>query len=151
MWIFKDVFITLTGKILFHHLENCFTIILRQIQNSEKQWKQWFDKEAPEEAVVPNGYEDSLRVFHRLLLVRCWCPDRTLKQVWNRCIVYIWFCEKLYLTNALQSIKDLTKGFQRIANHIQNFKIIISTRSLTIFLLWEWLNNLQYISLFNFK
>lgn len=57
-----------------------FSPILDQIQKNEKQWKQWFDKDAPEEEVIPDGYHNSLDIFRKLLLIRSWCPDRTLLQ-----------------------------------------------------------------------
>ncbi|ESO03023.1 hypothetical protein HELRODRAFT_80768, partial [Helobdella robusta] len=55
-----------------------FTQILVQVHKNEKVWKEWFDTEAPEESTIPDGYDDSLSTFHKLLLVRCWCPDRTI-------------------------------------------------------------------------
>ncbi|NXF87312.1 DYH8 protein, partial [Eubucco bourcierii] len=57
-----------------------FEAILNQIACNEKAWKSWFDKDAPEEEIIPDGYNDSLDTFRKLLLIRSWCPDRTLSQ-----------------------------------------------------------------------
>ncbi|XP_010143834.1 PREDICTED: dynein heavy chain 8, axonemal-like, partial [Buceros rhinoceros silvestris] len=57
-----------------------FAEILNQIACNEKGWKSWFDKEAPEEEIIPDGYNDSLDTFRKLLLIRSWCPDRMLSQ-----------------------------------------------------------------------
>ncbi|XP_022821404.1 dynein heavy chain 8, axonemal-like [Spodoptera litura] len=56
-----------------------FTEILAQVSNNERGWKAWFDKEAPEDEPLPDGY-NTLDVFRKLLVVRAWCPDRTLAQ-----------------------------------------------------------------------
>lgn len=57
-----------------------FNNIIQQVTTMEKQWRQWFDKEAPEDEIIPCGYEHTLDVFRRLLLIRAWCPDRALQQ-----------------------------------------------------------------------
>ena len=41
-------------------------------------WKEWFDTEVPEDTIIPDGYSTSLSTLHKLLLIRSWCPDRTI-------------------------------------------------------------------------
>ncbi|XP_060776773.1 dynein axonemal heavy chain 5-like [Neoarius graeffei] len=57
-----------------------FSDILNEVGRHEKQWKSWFDKEAPEEEPTPNAYDKSLECFSRLLFIRSWCPDRTIAE-----------------------------------------------------------------------
>ncbi|XP_070548103.1 dynein axonemal heavy chain 8-like [Ptychodera flava] len=57
-----------------------FSDVLGQIQRNERTWKAWFDKDAPEEEIIPDGYNSSLDTFRKLLLIRSWCPDRTMPQ-----------------------------------------------------------------------
>ncbi|XP_074403149.1 dynein axonemal heavy chain 5 isoform X5 [Zonotrichia albicollis] len=57
-----------------------FDQLLVQIVKNEKSWKAWFDEEAPEKSVIPDGYDSLLDQFHKLLLVRSWCPDHTVAQ-----------------------------------------------------------------------
>ncbi|XP_026831330.1 dynein heavy chain 8, axonemal [Ooceraea biroi] len=56
-----------------------FQYIVSQVPASEKVWKHWFDKDAPEEEIIPDGY-NTLDAFRRLLLIRAWCMDRALSQ-----------------------------------------------------------------------
>ncbi|CAI9729037.1 dynein heavy chain 5, axonemal-like [Octopus vulgaris] len=55
-----------------------FNLILSQVNGNDKAWKSWFDEEIPEEAPIPDGYNNTLSSWHKLLLVRAWCPDRAI-------------------------------------------------------------------------
>lgn len=59
---------------------NKFAGILDQVARNESGWKNWCDQDAPEDSPIPDGYQTSLDVFRKLLLIRSWCPDRTLIQ-----------------------------------------------------------------------
>ncbi|XP_054290039.1 dynein axonemal heavy chain 8-like [Macrosteles quadrilineatus] len=74
-WITDSVWLNLVQLSTLPH----FKFILNQVPQSEKYWKVWFDKPAPEEEPMPDGYE-ALDPFRRLLMVRAWCQDRTLAQ-----------------------------------------------------------------------
>ncbi|CAK6983241.1 LOW QUALITY PROTEIN: dynein axonemal heavy chain 5-like, partial [Scomber scombrus] len=57
-----------------------FSQILTQVGQNERSWRTWFDHPAPEDAPLPDGYEEKLDTFRKLLLIRSWCPDRTIAQ-----------------------------------------------------------------------
>jgi dynein heavy chain len=40
------------------------------VSRNEKGWRQWYDKDAPEEEQIPDGYSSSLDTFRKLLLIR---------------------------------------------------------------------------------
>lgn len=56
-----------------------FREILTMIESNEKAWKIWYEKSNPEKEKIPDGL-DRLKVFEKLLIIRAWCPDRTLNQ-----------------------------------------------------------------------
>ncbi|KAJ3097005.1 Dynein heavy chain 5, axonemal [Phlyctochytrium planicorne] len=55
-----------------------FNDLLNQVGKNEKAWKSWYEKDGPENEMLPSGYQNSLDAFRRLLLIRSWCLDRTI-------------------------------------------------------------------------
>lgn len=45
-------------------------VVRSKVRRNDSGWRQWFDKDAPEENPIPDGYETSLDTFRKLLLVR---------------------------------------------------------------------------------
>ena len=60
--------------------QEIYNQLLEKVTENEKEWKFWCDTESPEEEEIPCGYQNQLDVFRKLLLIRAWCPDRTLSQ-----------------------------------------------------------------------
>ena len=58
-----------------------FADFLRELDSNLFTWKEWYDLERPEEAAMPNGLESRLTAFQRLLVLRCFRPDRVLSAV----------------------------------------------------------------------
>ncbi|XP_072235150.1 dynein axonemal heavy chain 5-like, partial [Leuresthes tenuis] len=56
-----------------------FSQILTQVSQNERAWRAWFDHPAPEEARLPDGFQE-LDTFGKLLLIRSWSPDRAIAQ-----------------------------------------------------------------------
>uniref|UniRef100_A0A1A9WR67 AAA+ ATPase domain-containing protein n=1 Tax=Glossina brevipalpis TaxID=37001 RepID=A0A1A9WR67_9MUSC len=74
-WITDETWLNL---VQLSHL-GPFANVLNKVSNNERAWLAWFKKDAPENEVIPDGY-NSLDAFRRLLLIRSWCTDRTLSQ-----------------------------------------------------------------------
>lgn len=56
-----------------------FQEIMSTIYANGNGWKKWYEKGNPEKQKLPDGF-DRLTAFEKLLLIRAWCPDRTLIQ-----------------------------------------------------------------------
>lgn len=50
--------------------------LVTDIERDESAWKRYYDLEDPEAQPLPNGFEDQVSSFEKLLLLRCIKMDR---------------------------------------------------------------------------
>ena len=55
-----------------------FSSLPSQVAKNDKEWKEWFDSDAPEDMPIPENYDNCLNTFQKLLLIRSFTPDRTI-------------------------------------------------------------------------
>ncbi|XP_055386175.1 dynein axonemal heavy chain 8 [Condylostylus longicornis] len=74
-WITDEMWLNLVQLSNLRQFQN----ILIQVENNERNWRIWFQKENPEDEAIPDGYSN-IDPFKKLLLIRAFCQDRTLSQ-----------------------------------------------------------------------
>jgi dynein heavy chain len=59
-----------------------FDEILTMVEKNGSAWKNWYESSSPETEIMPNNLH-TISVFEKLLVIRAWCPDRTLNQAFT--------------------------------------------------------------------
>ncbi|XP_055020703.1 dynein axonemal heavy chain 10 [Boleophthalmus pectinirostris] len=60
-----------------------FSSLPDNVETHSEDWRTWYDLDAPEQATFPGRYQESLSMFQRLLLLRCFRVDRVYRAVTN--------------------------------------------------------------------
>ncbi|ESN99020.1 hypothetical protein HELRODRAFT_162498 [Helobdella robusta] len=55
-----------------------FNSLTMQVANNDKAWRDWYESAEPEDVPFPEENLQKLSTFNKLLLIRCWCPDRAV-------------------------------------------------------------------------
>ena len=66
-----------------NELGGAWGTLLDDLRDNEKQWKNWYDRTAPEESELPGKYNDLCQgdKFKLLLLCRIFRPDRVVNAI----------------------------------------------------------------------
>jgi len=79
---------------LLTKLKAPFETLLKDIQESVQVWKDWYDLERPEDEPIPMGYSESLSMFQKMLVIRCFRTDRVYNAIKN---FVIWRLQDYYV------------------------------------------------------
>lgn len=66
---------------LNRNLPESFGNLITLIENNVKGWQNWINSEKPEMEDLPDGYENVLSSFNRMILIRACVPDRVIPEV----------------------------------------------------------------------
>ncbi|MCO5597847.1 hypothetical protein L7F22_051931 [Adiantum nelumboides] len=53
-----------------------FAAIVEHLENNEASWRAWYEQEKPEESPLPGDFNEKLKTFEQLLVLRCFRIDR---------------------------------------------------------------------------
>ena len=68
---------------LSKHFPDKFHQLLNHIQEKPTEWKQWYEHDRPETLSFPKPFDDNLTDFEKLMLLRCFVPNRIIFAINN--------------------------------------------------------------------
>ncbi|CAF0910630.1 unnamed protein product [Adineta ricciae] len=68
---------------LSKHFPDKFHDLLNHIQEKSDEWKQWYEHDRPETFSFPKPFDDNLTDFEKLMLLRCFVPNRIIFAINN--------------------------------------------------------------------
>ena len=87
-----------------------YSSLVHDVEKNLGLWHEWYELESPETSELPLGYNEKLSPFQRLLLMRCFRPDRVFNAV------------KLFISGKMgdQFVQPPVLNFKRIFNQSTN-------------------------------
>eukprot|EP00924_Labyrinthula_sp_SR-Ha-C_P003608 maker-scaffold_3-augustus-gene-0.0-mRNA-1 protein AED:0.02 eAED:0.02 QI:0/0/0/1/0.5/0/3/0/4475 len=72
-WLSMDAW---SDLLYIESLSDNFNAISTELEKNSQEWKSWYDSETPEHCELPSGLENKLTGYQKLVLYRCFRPDR---------------------------------------------------------------------------